>query len=490
MRKTLAVLLMLSVAAHMLLFETAARADDAPLQDDAEELFSPEQLDNLVAPIALYPDPLLAQVVVAATFPDQIDEAARFLRAGADPRAIDDQPWDVSVKAVAHYPTVLYMMADGLDWTTSLGQAYVYQSTDVMASVQRLRAQARAAGYLETTPQMEVVDEGGYIALWPARPRALYVPIYDPALVFHHHGGYGVGPVISFGLGFTIGAWLNHDFDWHRHRIYYHGWKARKGWVHRYRRHVHFTDAYVNKRYNRVRINRSVVNRRVHYRTLNRYNAVHRGVHYNDVRARRHRVDTRGRPRGHGARGHRRDVHNKVIRRNFDPNDPRINANRGRRFEHRPGRRGSTRDVRPMPRRHQRSPQADRPVRRHQRRQFEHRSGHHEPAKKVHPMPRRHQRSPQADRPVRRHQRRKMQRRDNSVFHGNRTGIDPRAARQRGRASRHQAKRSKPATESPAQRKRSPSRRRGNAPAAQDDRGSNAPSHGSKTPPHRGRHSR
>lgn len=82
---------------------------------DAGDLFSQEQLDNLLAPIALYPDPLLAQVLVAATFPDQIDEAARFLRANADPRAIDYQPWDVSVKAVAHYPTVLYMMADNLD---------------------------------------------------------------------------------------------------------------------------------------------------------------------------------------------------------------------------------------------------------------------------------------------------------------------------------------------------------------------------------------
>ncbi|MGA2436405.1 MAG: DUF3300 domain-containing protein, partial [Bryobacteraceae bacterium] len=102
--------------------------------------FSPDQLDNLAAPVALYPDPLLAQVLLAATFPDQIDEAARFVRANPDPYAIDSQYWDVSVKAVAHYPTVLYMMADKLDWTTALGQAYANQSADVMASVQRLRA--------------------------------------------------------------------------------------------------------------------------------------------------------------------------------------------------------------------------------------------------------------------------------------------------------------------------------------------------------------
>src|ERR1700690_1018596 len=110
-------------------------------QDDANGYFSPEQLDNLLAPVALYPDPLLAQVLVAATFPDQIDEAARFVRADSDPNDIDGQSWDVSVKAVAHYATVLFTMADDLDWTTSLGQAYVNQSDDVMASIQRLRAE-------------------------------------------------------------------------------------------------------------------------------------------------------------------------------------------------------------------------------------------------------------------------------------------------------------------------------------------------------------
>ncbi len=84
--------------------------------------YSPQQLDNLLAPIALYPDPLLAQVLPAATFPDQIDEAARYVRAFGQ-NGIDLQSWDVSVKAVAHYPTVLYMMADKIDWTSALGQA-------------------------------------------------------------------------------------------------------------------------------------------------------------------------------------------------------------------------------------------------------------------------------------------------------------------------------------------------------------------------------
>ena len=133
--------------------------------------FSPDQLDNLLAPIALYPDPLLAQVLIAATFPDQIDEAARFVRDSPNSDYVDRLPWDVSVRAVAHYPTVLAMMADKLDWTTALGQAYVNQSTDVMASIQRLRAWARAAGNLYDTPELQVVYVGGEILLWPAQPQ-------------------------------------------------------------------------------------------------------------------------------------------------------------------------------------------------------------------------------------------------------------------------------------------------------------------------------
>jgi len=125
----------------------------------------------------------LAQMLPAATFLDQIDEAARYVRAyGQD--GVDDQPWDVSVKAVAHYPAVLDMMADKMDWTTALGQAYVNQSTDVMESVQRLRAMANAQGNLVSTPEQEVIVEPGYYAIWPANPQCLYVPFYDPMVIF------------------------------------------------------------------------------------------------------------------------------------------------------------------------------------------------------------------------------------------------------------------------------------------------------------------
>src|SRR5580658_9987616 len=143
---------MSKVLAASLLLSLLASAPLLRAQDDSSfQPFSPDQLDNLLAPIALYPDPLLAQVLLAATFPDQVAEAARFCRGGANPDDIDTQPWDVSVKAVAHYPTVIYM-ADNLDWTTALGQAYINQSADVMAAVQRLRQEARDAGNLATTP--------------------------------------------------------------------------------------------------------------------------------------------------------------------------------------------------------------------------------------------------------------------------------------------------------------------------------------------------
>jgi hypothetical protein len=246
--------------------------------------FSWEQLDNLVAPIALYPDPLLAQVLLAATFVDQIPDAAQWVGSNNDPNYIDSQPWDVSVKAVAHYPTVLYMMRDRIDWTTSLGQAYVDQSTDVMMAVQRLRRMARSAGNLVTTPQQQVIYEGGYVQIVPAQPRYIYVPVYDPGVIYYRRAPGAIVAVglISFGVGLAIGAWLNHDCDWRGHRVFYHGWMG-GGWIARSRTNVHITNVYVNNSYRNVHINRTVVNRNVDYRNLNRYSGVHRNVDYSHV---------------------------------------------------------------------------------------------------------------------------------------------------------------------------------------------------------------
>ena len=287
-------------------------------QDDAGyELFSPDQLDNLLAPIALYPDPLLAQVLVAATFPDQVDQAARFVRDDANADDVDGQPWDVSVKAVAHYPEVLEMMADKLDWATALGQAYVNQSTDVMTSVQHLRAQARAAGNLVTTPEMQVVDSGGEIELWPAQPQYLFVPAYDPAVVF-----FSRAPLF-FPARFLIGAWLNYDFDWRGHRVFYHGWDQGRGWMERSRPFVHLNNAYVNNGYRNITVDRRVVQRRVNYQALGRYDDVHRVASFDNFRRA---------ARGIGSpppSPNRSAVQNKILARNFNTADPRLNQYRG-----------------------------------------------------------------------------------------------------------------------------------------------------------------
>ncbi|HYK90662.1 MAG TPA: DUF3300 domain-containing protein [Acidobacteriota bacterium] len=289
----------------------------AQFQDQSYVSYSPQQLDNLVAPIALYPDPLLAQVLPASTFPDQIDEAARYARANGS-YGVDDQYWDVSVKAVAHYPSVLFMMSDKLDWTTALGQAYVYQSTDVMMAVQRLRGMAHSQGNLISTPQQEVIVQGGYITIVPAQPRYVFVPVYDPAVVYVRRASFGgvFGGVISFGAGFVIGAWLNRDCDWRDHRVFYHGWHG-AGWIGRSRPVVQITNVYVNNRYTNININRTVINRNVNYVGINRYNTVHRDVTF----------DNHGNGKAHGNQGYK--VNNKIINRNINTSDPVLERHRG-----------------------------------------------------------------------------------------------------------------------------------------------------------------
>ncbi len=222
------------------------------------DLYSPEELDDLLAPIALYPDPLIAQILPAATFVDQIDDAARYVRQYGKAARIEDQPWDVSVKAIAHYPDVLFMMDKKNDWTVSLGQAFVGQEQDVMDAIQRLRAEARGAGNLVSNPQQQVVVEDEYIRIYPSEPQVIYVPEYDPLLVYMA-GPYPAYGFISFGIGFTIGAWLNRDFDWHRHHVYYHGWEG-GGWISRARPHVQVRNSvYINNRYSVVHTNRRVL---------------------------------------------------------------------------------------------------------------------------------------------------------------------------------------------------------------------------------------
>lgn len=299
--------------------QSVASSSVAGTEPSSYEPYTAEQLDNLLARIALYPDPLLAQVLIAATFPDQIDEAARWVRSYGQ-NGIDDRPWDVSVRAVAHYPTVLNMMDDDLDWTTAVGQAYAYQSTDVMASIQRLRGMARAQGNLITTPQQEVVVAGGYISIWPASALYLYVPVYDPALVFFRRVYFGgVFTAFSFGTAWNIGVWLNLDCDWARHRIYYTAWKG-GGWIARSRPHIRPSLRYVDPRYSTIVVNRRVIQRQLNYTQLSRYRAVHRNVNFEN---RSRHTPTRARPP-------EPRVPNKIIDRNI-PSDQRLDLFRGHR---------------------------------------------------------------------------------------------------------------------------------------------------------------
>jgi len=172
------------------------------------------QLDQLLGPIALYPDPLIAQILPASTFPTEIVLADRYISGGGDPNQIDQQPWDASVQALARYPNVLKWMDDNLNWTTELGQAFLNQQQDVMNSIQRLRTSAYNLGNLQSTPQQQVIDDGGYIEIVPVNTQVIYVPVYQPSVVY-----YQSAPIITFSIGYTIGWWLNCDFDWVNHHI-------------------------------------------------------------------------------------------------------------------------------------------------------------------------------------------------------------------------------------------------------------------------------
>jgi hypothetical protein len=267
MKRSLIVLLM-AVVLPFALAPASVRAESEPgyyqitdQEDSAEEgLLYPEELDDLLARIALYPDPLIAQILPAATFVDQIHEAARFVRFYGNTSRIDYQPWDISVRAVAHYPQVLYMMDREYQWTASLGQAYIEQPQDVMDSVQRLRRYAKEQGNLYSTREQQVIFDGDIIRIDPARPQLVYVPVYDPNVIYVERY-YASSPFITFGTGFYIGPWLNRDCDWRERRVYYHGWRGR-GWVNRSRPHIHDRRGiYINSRASVITVNERVVQR-------------------------------------------------------------------------------------------------------------------------------------------------------------------------------------------------------------------------------------
>jgi hypothetical protein len=209
--------------------------------DNSEEAhtFSQEQLAQLLAPIALYPDELIAQVLLASTYPLEIVMADRWVRQHKDLQgndladALEGETWDPSVKALVNFPTVLAMLSQKLDLTTKLGDAFLEQEEDVMKTVQELRKRAVDAGNLKSTREQKVLVDEDKIIIEPADTRVIYVPTYDPYLVYgpwwypayppyYFYSAPYPGVVFSFGIGVTLGlpwgyAWGG--WDWYNHSV-------------------------------------------------------------------------------------------------------------------------------------------------------------------------------------------------------------------------------------------------------------------------------
>lgn len=220
----------------------------------AEAPLRAEQLEQLVAPIALYPDPLLAQVLMASTYPLEVVSAARWSKAHPNVQgreldaAMRQQPWDPSVKSLTAFPQTLRMMDEKLDWTEKLGDAFLAQQTDTMNAVQRLRAKAHAHGALVSGKEQVVRMENNndpslpqIIIIEPAQPDVVYVPVYDPMVVYGpwpypyappyywYPPGYVLGEdLLFFGAGLFVGDAFWGDFDWHHHHVDIHADRHRR----------------------------------------------------------------------------------------------------------------------------------------------------------------------------------------------------------------------------------------------------------------------
>jgi hypothetical protein len=220
------------------LFAMAFLASSVAHAQTAPPPFKAEELEQLAAPVALYPDELLTQIMMASTYPLEVVQAARWMesRKKQKPEQIqaeaEKQPWDPSVQALTAFPDVLDMMNTKLDWTQKLGDAVLAQQKDFMAAVQHLRKQAEAAGNLKSSEQIKVVKETETIIIQSANPTVVYVPQYNPTVVYgtwpypayppyyypspYYPPGYALGAGIAFGVGVAIvgGAWNNYP-DWH-----------------------------------------------------------------------------------------------------------------------------------------------------------------------------------------------------------------------------------------------------------------------------------
>lgn len=217
----------------------------APAFAQGPPQYAPQQLDQLVARVALYPDPLLAQVLAAATYPNDIPAAAQwsdehhYLTGQNLAGAIqaDQLPWDPSVQALLPFPSVLAMMNSDMNWTTQIGDAFLADEQGVMDAVQRQRALAQRYGYLRSNGQV-VVGGGPYITIEPVNPAYIVVPYYDPGIVFY---GRRPGYSIRFGYGVSLGGFFSPwgwggggiRFDWGRHDVFINNARWGRTWVNR-----------------------------------------------------------------------------------------------------------------------------------------------------------------------------------------------------------------------------------------------------------------
>jgi len=207
-------------------------------------VFRQEELDQILAPIALYPDSLLAQILMASTYPIEVVQADRWVKANRNlpPEALNDvldrQSWDPSVKALVPFPNILSMMSERIDWTQSVGDAFLAQEADVMDSVQRLRARAYAAGNLQSNQQLAVSRQGTIIVIEPVNPQVVYVPVYNPTVVYgswwypayppvviypYPPGAVIAAGIVAFGVGIAVASAWNHGWgrwDWGHRNVY------------------------------------------------------------------------------------------------------------------------------------------------------------------------------------------------------------------------------------------------------------------------------
>ena len=212
------------------------QAKQAPPSKDQASKIAPDHLDSLVAPVALYPDPLLAQTLAASTYPLEIVQLQQWLQKNKNLKdkaladAVAKQPWDPSIQAMAGLPDVVKRLADDIQWTTNLGNAFLVQQSDVMDAVQRMRKKAQDKGNLKSSEQQKVetkvVESKSVIVVEQANPQVVYVPSYDPVVVYGAPvypyppiyyppaGYYAAGMAISFGVGVAMGAAWSGGWGW------------------------------------------------------------------------------------------------------------------------------------------------------------------------------------------------------------------------------------------------------------------------------------